>query len=205
MGKFNSRNLRIVGFLGTVGASAALVGAAVVGTGAYFQDAKTDNYISGTMGSIQVTGHDGVGAHNLDIEFSKMLPGEANTKSVRFENTGANNQDVWVVFDATKLHALNQLGTYGEVHVSTGGSEVFGSANLNDGYPALQCGQDPSSTVCPVPSKIKLADNLAPGHTGDFTFSFTPGAKFQSPALMGAKLLDLPYTLVATQHGISPK
>ncbi len=54
----------------------------------------------------------------------------------------------------------------------------------------------------PLPSKIKLADALKPGHTGDFSFSFTPGAKFKNVQL--AQISNLDYDLVATQVGVQP-
>jgi hypothetical protein len=198
------RNMKIAAFVASMAGTAALVGASVIGTGAYFSDTKADNHVTGTMGSIKVVGLDGTGANNLDAVFQNMLPGDANSKTLRYSNTGLNNQDVWIKFDADKLHALNQLGTYGEVHISSNGTEIFGSKNLNDGYPCGTPGNAGAPDVCPVPAELKLADNLEPGHTGSFTFSFTPGAKFKNPALMGQQLLDLDYDLIATQHGITP-
>jgi hypothetical protein len=53
-----------------------------------------------------------------------------------------------------------------------------------------------------LPSKIKVADALQPGHTGDFTFSFKPDVRFKNAQL--AQLLNLDYDLVATQVGVQP-
>ena len=198
-----SRKTKVVGFLGTVALTGGLVASAVAGTGAYFSDTKANNHITGTMGSIQIQGHDGSGASNLDSVFTNMLPGEAKSSTLRYSNTGANDEDVWIVFNnPTKLHALNQLGTYGEVHVASNGTDRFASKNLNDGYDCGTPGTAGAPDLCAVPKMIKLADALQPGHTGDFSFSFKPGEKFKN--IQGQQLLDLDYDLVATQVGLQP-
>ena len=197
-----SRKTKVAGFLGTVAVTGGLLATAVVGTGAYFSDTKADNHITGTMGSIQVTGHDGSGTNALDSVFTDMLPGETKSSTVRYENTGHNEQDVWVVFkgagfgDGTGKVGINSLGRYAEVHVASNGTERFASQNLNDGYPVG------TPDVNPLPSKIKLADALKPGHAGDFSFSFKPGVKFQN--VQNAQILGLDYDLVATQVGVQP-
>ncbi len=197
-----SRKTKVAGFLGTVAVTGGLLATAVVGTGAYFSDTKADNHITGTMGSIQVAGHDGSGDNKLDAVFTDMLPGATKSATLRYENTGKNAQDVWVVFkgagfgDGTGKVGINSLGRYAEVHVASNGTELFTSANLNDGYPAG------TPDVKPLPSKIKLADALEPGHTGDFKFSFTPSSKFTG--YQGKQILGLDYDLVATQVGVQP-
>jgi len=197
------RKTKIVGFLGTVALTGGLVASAVAGTGAYFSDTKANNHITGTMGSIQIQGHDGSGTNNLDSVFTNMLPGQAQSTTLRYSNTGANDEDVWIVFsNATKLHALNQLGTYGEVHVASNGGERFASKNLNDAYPCGTPGNAGVPDICALPDKIKVADALQPGHTGDFSFSFKPSEKFKD--VQNAQLLDLDYDLVATQVGVQP-
>ncbi len=198
-----NRTAKVVGFLGTVALTGGLVASAVAGTGAYFSDTKANNHITGAMGSIQIQGHDGSGTNSLDSVFTNMLPGQAQSTTLRYSNTGANDEDVWIVFnDAAKLHALNQLGTYGEVHVASNGSERFASQNLNDAYACGTPGNAGVPNICPLPDKIKVADALHPGHTGDFSFSFKPGEKFKN--VQNAQLLDLDYDLVATQVGAQP-
>src|SRR4051794_22508603 len=100
---------RIAGFTVALGATATLAGFAATGTGAYFSDAKTGNSITGTMGSIAITGHDGTGLNNLNISFANMLPGEQQSKTVGFTNTGNNPEDVYVVFDQTALGSHDAL------------------------------------------------------------------------------------------------
>jgi hypothetical protein len=199
--------IRAVGFVGAAGLTAALVGAAASATGAYFTDSKAGT-ITGTMGTIKITGYDGGGPDHLDINFTKLLPGESQSSSVRYQNTGDSNQDVWVVFKQSDLGThdgqtgLNSYGSYAEVHIAANGSSLFDSQNLNDGY---ACGTPSAGfpTICPLPAQIKLADNLAPGVVGDMTFTFGAGAKFKN-SVQGAPILSLHYKLVATQHGIAP-
>ncbi len=198
-----NKTARFTAFIGAMGASAALIGATVSGTGAYFQGSTGENQITGTMGSIKI---EGVG--ELDVVFQDMLPGETHSKTVQYKNSGDNDQDVWLVFTnpaqlgtGDAKTGINSLGTYGEIHIASNGTEKFGSANLNDN--ASSCPPGAGSPACnPLPTKIKLADNLAPDQSGDFTFGFKPSEKFKN--VMNAPLLGLDYKLVATQHGIDP-
>lgn len=199
--------LRIAGFIGSAGLTAALVGAAVNGTGAYFTDAKAGQ-ISGTMGSIAIEGSGGTGGNGLGIKFTNLLPGDTATDTVNFKNTGKNVQDVWVVFDQEALGngtadaGLNSLGRYAKVQVKSGSTTVFASGNLNDDADSCPPGAGPAPVCHPLPHILKLQDNLAPGASGSMTFSFTPSEKFKD--VQNVTLLNLPYKLVATQDGIRP-
>jgi hypothetical protein len=198
-----SKTARVAAFVGALGASAALIGAAVSGTGAYFQGTTDQAHITGTMGSIKI---EGVGG--LDVVFQNMLPGEAQSKTVEYRSTGANDEDVWLVFnnpsqvgDGSGNVGINSLGTYGEIHIASNGVEKFGSANLNDR--ASTCPPGVGNPACnPLPTKIKLADNVTPDQHGVFSFSFKPSSKFSGN--QGLPVLGLDYKLVATQHGIDP-
>ena len=208
MSKITGKVARVAGFTVALGATATLASFAATGTGAYFSDAKSGNTIAGTMGSIAITGHDGAGVNNLDINFANMLPGEPSSKTVSFTNTGNNPEDVWVVFDQADLGThdgqtgLNSLGTFGEAHVASNGTEIFGSKNLNDNAASCPPGSGPPPVCNPLPHMLKLDDSLAPGSGGSMTFAFTPSAKFKN--VENLQLLHLGYTLVATQHGITP-
>jgi len=205
---FKKKPTRIAAFIGTLGVSAALIGAAVSGTGAYFQGTTDTSHITGTMGSIKI---EGVGG--LDVVFQNMLPGESQQKTVEYRNTGVNDEDVWLVFtnpDQLHTHAtdprndsgVNTLGTFGEIHIASNGTEKFASANLNDNYPCGTPGNTGVPTVCPLPTKLKLADSLSPDQHGNFTFAFKPSERFTS--IQGLPILGLDYKLVATQHGVDP-
>ncbi|MET0838274.1 MAG: hypothetical protein ABWY19_05790 [Marmoricola sp.] len=198
-----NKTARVLAFVGALGTSAALIGATVAGTGAYFQDSTDTSSIKGTMGDIQV---EGVGG--LDMVFDKMLPGETHSKTVEYRNSGVNKQDVWLVFtDAKQLGSkdaksgINSLGTYGEIHIASNGAQKFDSANLNDN--ASSCPPGAGNPACnPLPAKIKLVENLTPDQHSVFSFSFKPSEKFTG--IQNAAILGLDYKLVATQHGIDP-
>lgn len=208
------KRARVGAFVVCLGLSIGMVAVASGATGAYFSDARSGEF-SGTIGSIKILGGGGSGTDHLDFHFDNMLPGERQTATGTFENTGANAQDVWLVFpNADALHALNNLGTYGEVHIAANGTEVFGSMNLNDGYPCGTPGNPGYPTLCAVPRAVKLFSNVAPGGAGQFSFSFNYGTKLSNPLAYGQPwnayplgaptAAGLPYQLVATQVGIAP-
>lgn len=151
-------------------------------TGAYFSDTKDGN-VSGTIGSIQVTTHGGSGANGLDFNMPNMLPGEPQTLTVHYSNSGSGAEDVYFKFpNATALSSLNDYGHYAELHITSNGTEIFASQNLNDH--AATCPNVPSTDCRPLPSTLKLASNLAPGHSGTatFTFDYTGKLTAQPPA-----------------------
>jgi hypothetical protein len=195
------KTLRITTFLATVGVSAALIGAGVSATGAYFSDTKP-GAISGTIGSIKVgTGHTQIG-------FTNMLPGELQTVGDSYQNVGRNASDVWLVFEPNALHTIvNQLGTYGEAQFANNGIETFASQNLNDNTTSCPPGAfDETHAPCAaLPLNIKLADNLAPNASGSWSFGFMYASKLlNSSNLDVTPAWNLPYQIVATQHGIAP-
>lgn len=194
-------------------------------TGAYFSDTHQGG-VTGTVGSIKVVGSGGTGANNLDLNYNGLLPGTPQTVTAGYQNTGVSPQDVWVVFNnVDALHALNDLGTYGEFHVKANGTPLFDSANLNDGLhnpAAPSCGALDPAGCWPVPKMIKVASNVGPTASGtiDFTFGYAAKLKGQSPAGGGAWNSypvattpnpnpviagnGLPYQIVATQVGQTP-
>jgi len=219
---FKSRPARFIAFLATVGVAAALVGTAVQVTGAYFSDSKAGT-ITGTLGSIKVTTSGGSGADNLDFNFTNMLPGAPQTANGSYQNTGTSVEDVWIVFNnAPALHALNNLGTYGEVHLASNATSIFDSANLNDNLPPATgtCGPFSPSGCWPLAQEYKLASNLGPTASGTFAFTFNYAAKLKGAGAEGGAFncypIDsgtgactsatngLPYKIVATQPGVDP-
>jgi hypothetical protein len=186
-------------------------------TGAYFSDTHNGT-ISGTVGSIRVTPYGGAGSDGMDLAFTNLLPGVPQTISVSYKNTGANAEDVYIVFNnATALSALNNLGTYGEAHLSANGTPLFDSANLNDRIST--CGTLSPSGCWPLASQYLVASSLAPGAAGTVSFTFNYASKLttQGPAVWntypvagqatsdpGVGGSGLPYEIVATQHGVTP-
>jgi hypothetical protein len=202
----------------------AFVGIAIAAnsSGAYFSDTKDGN-ISGSVGAIRINGSGGTGANGLNFAFNNLMPGEAQSASPTYTNTGNNPEDVWIVFpNATALSALNNLGSYGEVHLSSNGNAVFDSANLKDS--SASCGAFSPSGCWPLAGKYKLASNLQPGDTGSMTFAFNYASKLKGQAPAGQSVAfnvypvpgqtttnasdgsgdGLPYQLVATQVGQQP-
>lgn len=189
-------------------------------TGAYFSDTHSGT-ISGTIGSIRTAVSGGTGTDGTNFSFDNMLPGEPQTATVSYQNTGTNPEDVYIVFDnPTALSALNNLGTFGEAHLVANGSHLFDSANLNDR--ASTCGAFVPSGCWPLASQYKVASNVAPGQGGyvSLTFDYTGKLTTQAPEgttavfnsypvpgqqnADGAPGSGLPYQIVATQVGITP-
>jgi hypothetical protein len=201
---FTSKASRVVGFAGTVALSGALVAAATGATGAYFSDSRS-GHITGTIGSIKVSTSGGAGPDNLNFTWADMLPGELKSSTFRYENTGRNAQDVYLVFtDAAQLHALNDLGHYGEAHIASNGTEIFASTNLNDHDTCPATDANGPTDCAPIPAQIKLAGAVQPGETGSATFSFGFSELLKGASAEEAPFGPLDYSVVATQVGVSP-
>jgi hypothetical protein len=219
-----SKSLKLkFGLLGLMLVAAAALVVSVAGiTGAFFSDSHSGK-ISGTVGSIRITPSGGSGPDGTNFAFSNLMPGEPQTARLVYENTGTSNEDVWIVFNnETALSALNNLGTYGEVHLSANGSEVFGSANLNDNE--TTCGPFSASGCWPLQKQYKMASNVPHGGSGAILFSFGYAGKLKTqppegttavfnqypvPGQFHVKVADgsgdgLPYQIVATQVGQTP-
>jgi hypothetical protein len=217
-----SMKVRLLALGGSVAAIGGLAVTASGATGAYFSQ-SVPGTISGTLGSISVATSGGNGDNAQDFSWSNILPGVPNQAVVNYQNTSINNEDVYLVFqNKTALSALNNLGTYGEVHISTAGTgttnaEVFGSKNLNDN--SVSCGGFTPSGCWPVPNVVPVATNIGAGATGAVTFAFnyagklgngSQGGQFnlypvpgqQNPGTSAAFTnAGLPYEIVAVQTG----
>ncbi|TFD65086.1 hypothetical protein [Cryobacterium sp. Hb1] len=219
-----NRKKAIIG-AGGVAVALTMALAALGPTGAYFSD-TAQGEVSGTVGSIKIAGADGTGTDSLNLAYTNLLPGTTQTVASRYVNTGLNAQDVWVVFnDKDALHALNDLGTYGEFHVAANGKALFDSANLSDDLDDIEkpsCGTLAPTGCWPVPKMIKLESNLAPTAVGSVSFTFGYAAKMSGQSKLGGGVWNsypvktaqtpnavgahngLPYQLVATQVGQKP-
>jgi hypothetical protein len=212
------KKVRLAALAATVAAAVAFGAIGVATSGAYFSDTH-DGSVTGTLGSIRVTPTGGSGTDNMDFSFEKMLPGVPQTAKLHFDNSGDNTQDVWLKFpNLTALSALNNLGTYGEAHVVVNGTEIWASNNLNDNTTTCPSGCNP------LPSQLKLASGVKPGHGGtvEVTFAYAGKLKTQPapgttvpfnaypvPGQFTVRSVDgtgsgLPYQLVATQEGQQP-
>ncbi len=133
----------------------------------------------------------------MDIQFaSPLVPGQPQSVSSTFTNTGNVNEDIYVVFNnASALHAFNQQGRFVQVSISVnGGASVFASGNLNDG---LASGANPAGPyncttytvpdpntpqICPLPSSQKLLSNVGPGASNYWTFTYLENSSSDNPA-----------------------
>ncbi|MGO4600696.1 hypothetical protein [Terrabacter sp. 2YAF2] len=204
--QINRRSRVAIGAGSLVLVAAGLVGS-VGGSLAYFSDSQAGT-LSGSVGSIKGS------VNTSTLAFTNLLPGEVQTVQAKATNTGLNNQDVWVVFDnADALHALNNLGTYGEFHITAEGSAKFDSANLNDR--SSTCGAFNPAGCWPVPQKVKLASNVPPTGTVTYEFGFGYAGKLQGQTSEGGGAWNayplgaptssgLPYKIVETQVGQQP-
>jgi len=173
-----SRGLALLATVALLGGTAWVASST---TGAYFSDTHTGS-IGGTVGSIKVTPYGGSGAENMNLSFTKMLPGDPQTVTVNYTNSGENPEDVYIVFNnATALSALNNLGTYGEASLSANGTALFHSTNLNDR--SGTCGPFSPAGCWPLAKQYKIASNLAPGAHGNVSFTFAFASKTVTPPL----------------------
>lgn len=162
-GIFRRINKRVALAVLAILAAIGLAFVASGNTGAYFEDAKPGG-VTGTVGQVKIGTTGGAAIDDPTFAWSNMLPGEDKSLTVKYKNTGTVPEDVYLTFpNATALSALNNLGTYGEVHVSVNGTEVYANANLND---------KPNNGTSGLPAQLKLQEGLAVGHTGTFTFTF---------------------------------
>jgi len=192
---FTSLKLRGVALIATV---ALLGGTAMIAsgaTGAYFSETHSGT-VTGSTGSIDVdtSASGGTGGDNLNFNLANLLPGEPQTMTVRYTNTGLNPEDIWIVFDPTALALLNGAGTYATVAITS--TDGFGFTSTNLGFPAL-------------PGSIKVHGNMAPGGSGRTNASFGIASWVSDPAAEGLSSfggfpLAMPYELVATQVGVLP-
>ena len=176
MKKMNVRT-RVLGLMVPV----ALLGGVAFGasgqTGAYFSQ-TVQGGVTGTVGSIHITP-----STATNISFSNLLPGAPQSVSVSYENTGSSPEDVYIKFNNfTALSALNNLGRYGAVHISSDGygavGDVFDSFNLNDNSSQMRTALREHTAIRAVFSLLAGAEStlagkhVASGATGSFTFTF---------------------------------
>jgi hypothetical protein len=225
-----SRAVRVAGFVGALGASAALVGFAASGTGAYFTDSHAGS-INTSTGSVKVNVNPADGV----LSFNNLLPGEYKDQTINYQAAGTGAEDIWLVFPTTDETGVNPseaftgkpddsvgggLGRYGHLAISSPAGS-FTSYNLNNSgsgsHSGPSCGIDgnghggsnqqltsPSDHTlpfCAPANAILLDSNLTNGQSGAATITFG-----YTPLLTSAQPTGqlVQYKIVATQHGIRP-
>ncbi len=123
---------------GAVGVAALALAAAGVGTtGAYFSDSHPGS-IKASTGAVIVNP-----TSSLDLNFTKLLPGEFSKQAVSYTAAGSGTEDIWLVFptlptsDTAFLNGQKgtlgekpALGRYGHFAVMQGNNTLFTSYNL---------------------------------------------------------------------------
>ena len=94
-----NKTARIAAFIGTVGASAALIGMAATNTGAYFTDSE-DGTLSGNAGHLTVDKRS-----NYSLSFENLVPGEYKSRDVNYHTAGDTNEDIWLAFPDGEAYA----------------------------------------------------------------------------------------------------
>jgi hypothetical protein len=226
---------RVLALSVTTVAALGLAATASGVTGAYFSDTKAGT-ISGTIGSVRIDTYGGTGDDDLNLAFNNLMPGEPKNVTFGYTSQGTGPQDLWLTFpNVPALHALNNLGRFGALTVTDSSSgAVFYSANLQDGRTRVDgtnsCGTfapGGTPTNCwPLPPKLLVRSNLAPGASGSVTITFQyssaltgtggpaawngyPANRFPGGEAFGADAdgpagSGLPYRVVATQAGQTP-
>ena len=191
---FTSKTARIVGFLGTLGGAAALVGTAATGTGAYFTDSH-----DGTLTAS--SGHMAINTSGISsVSFDNLNPGQYVDKTISYhaQNANTTKTDIWLYFpdraayqaftgaNGDTIYPSGGLGQYGRFAV-TAPAGNFSSYNLaNASHDVSGCADanghgsnGPESGLhandngyCGVPRYILVQKNLAPGHDGSFKMTF---------------------------------
>lgn len=191
-----------------VGAVVVAAGIAITAStsGANFSGTSGQGTITGTNAIVKVAGSGGNGAAGMDIRFADpLVPGQAQSVTSTFTNTGNVNEDIYVVFNnAQALHAFDEQGRFAQASISVnGGSPIFASANLNDG---LHTGATPAGPyncstatnagdpqICPLGSSVLLLKNVAPNAANSWTFTYLENSSAESTHNVGNGAQGLPF------------
>lgn len=114
------RLLRLAGFGVALCTSAALVGAAVQTTGAYFTS-TADGTITASSGHLTLS------AQNTSLDFSNLMPGDNVTKTINYQVDASSGQiDLWLTFDPTSSAYQAFTGGKDSPNVPDGGLGRYG-------------------------------------------------------------------------------
>ena len=204
----------------TVVATAALIGGVVATTGAYFTDVHGGGVVNATEGNVALKVNGSSGAAPT-ISWAGLLPGVTMTTTVSVQNTGTDNEDIYLVFDNSNggWSAVNAMGAYGAFTVD---GTIYD--NLNNRYawgtdstgqvisanPASGCYNVPRpAQIKFLPHYIKIASALTTTASKAFDISFQLNPCTTGPNILGAGAFDsgystLNFSVVAFQAGVDP-
>jgi hypothetical protein len=218
------KHTRIVAFIGTLGASATLIGMAATNTGAYFQDSEGGS-LSGK------TGHLDIAANNdFNLNFNDLVPGVYQDRVIKYHTDSNTPEDIWLKipdgvayaqFSGAKngqYDANGGLGRFGHFAVkNNAGNLLFSSynlANLNDstsgcaddnghGSGPQATAQDDFPPNCGVPHYMLIDQNVPTGADRQFTITFGVTER-KSAQYQAQPPQTVPFQVVATQPNIRP-
>lgn len=226
---FSSTKRRATAISGLVLSIAAVLALTVASTGAYFTDSHPGQ-ISGINGNVAVNVNGGVGAGQLNFDFSGILPGDTKTATMNVGNPTGNTEDVWLVFSNSNgmWSAVNDLGQYGKFTVGGYTYDNLNNKNTNaqpatpgqagtpitGSYMSGSCSTVQRVPINYLPHAVKIA-SLASGATTTFdvTFQYNPCmTDHQSEAIFNPGTADSPivasgplqFAIVGFQGGVDP-
>jgi hypothetical protein len=221
---FKNKTARVTAFVGTLGASAALIGMAATTTGAYFTDTESGS-ITAKTGHLQIDKRS-----DYALNFNDMVPGQYQSRDVHYRTDSSTNEDIWLKFPDGVAYAQftgekngpnwadGGLGRFGHFEVkNNAGGTLFSSWNLqNESAGVSGCAnanghgsnQAPTSREdtpahCGVPRYMLVESDVPSGTEQKLTLVFgvtgraTGQNTFQPPS-------TVPFEVVATQHGVRP-
>ena len=213
---------RFAALLAVIALATSAIGLTVAGTGAYFTDSKPGQ-VAANFGSVSVA------VSGANINFANLLPGEVQSQTVTYQNTGTGNEDMWLAFDNTNFawSMVNDLGQYGKFVINGKTYDNLSNklGNTTTGVPGAPIAGvfmgGSCSTVNRVPtnylpSRIFLG-TLTPGQAATFDIAFNiiacksdggGGALWSSVANDFSPLIAGPtplnFKIAAFQPGVSP-
>ncbi len=219
-----NKTARIAAFIGTVGASAALIGMAATNTGAYFTDSE-DGTLSGNAGHLTVDKRS-----NYSLSFENLVPGEYKSRDVNYHTAGDTNEDIWLAFPDGEAYAKfsgakngtyyadGGMGRYGHFEVkNNAGTSLFSSYNLQSeadgssgcananghGFGRQATSVSDTPPLCGVPHYILIESDVPSNTDAKLTMVFGVTGR-QTDQGQSAPPAQVPFQVVATQHGVRP-
>ena len=223
-----TKTARVAAFIASIGASAALIGAAAHTTGAYFTDSQPGS-ITAQAGHLKINA---IGSY--DLSFANLVPGEDTPKTISYSTDTNTPEDVWLYFPSGTPYgqftgggagdnwganyADGGIGRFGHFQVNDNdGNLLFNSYNVKNaadgssgcadtnGHGSVRQATSESDSqmgYCGLPHYMLIQSNVPDGATRHFTMTFGLTGRQTQQGQVDAN--GLPFKVVATQHGVRP-
>jgi hypothetical protein len=219
---------KLAGFGLALTCTGGLVAYAAGSTGAYFTDSHPGS-INASIGSVKVNIAPGDG----QLNFTGLLPGVDQSKTIDFQTTGSSVEDIWIVFDADATGHTNKseaftgltsdaqpgpLGRYGHLKITSNWGANFESTNLSNPPgavdPSALCYISPTGQGGEDQQLTSVDDKTIPycaPHATELADNVPAFGTGQATITFGYSKLardfqqsTVGYKIVATQHGVRP-